>query len=166
MWLFMSQSQKRIQDFFRTVDSTTPVTDSSMRSLTNTLKDLHLPAEGQALPRRNEAESQPGSETQSETDEFTDLHDTATSTIATSTSLCRMSCEYQCCSNVSTPHHHLAVDRSKRNSCVLVNSMVSRNHILGQFKVVGMKLILGSVCVHQNIKCILQPAEQLLSKVC
>ena len=46
----MSQSQRRIQDFFRTGDSTTPVTDSSTRGLTNTVEDLHLSAEGQALP--------------------------------------------------------------------------------------------------------------------
>ena len=98
----MSQSQRRIQDCFCTGDSTTPVTDSLKHGLTNTLEDLHLPNEGQAgSPGRNEAESQPGSETQSETDECTDLHDTATSTIAISTSLCRTSCECQCCSNVS-----------------------------------------------------------------
>ena len=110
----MSQSQRRIQDLFRTGDSTTPATDSSTRGLTNTVEDLHLSAEGQPLPGQNEAESQPGSETQSETDEFTDLHDTATSIIATSTSLCRTPCECQCCSNVSTPHHPLAVDSSKK----------------------------------------------------
>ena len=98
----MSQSQRRIQDCFCNGDSTTPVTDSLKHGLTNTLEDLHLPNESQAgSPGRNEAESQTGSETQSETNECTDLHDTATSTITTSASLCRMSCECQCCSNVS-----------------------------------------------------------------
>ena len=58
--------------------------------------------EGQAAsPGRNKAaESQRGIETR-ETDECTDLHDTATSTITTSRSLCKTSCECQCCSNVS-----------------------------------------------------------------
>ena len=161
----MSQSQRRIQDFFRTGDSTTPVTDSSTRGLTNTVEDLQLSTEGQALPRQNEAESQPGSETQSETDEFTDLHDTATSIITTSTSLCRMSCECQCCSNISTPHHPLVVDSSKKKQLYS-----SKQH--GKQKS-HSRTIQSSwykahpwISVHQNIKCIVQPAEQLLSKVC
>ena len=53
----------------------------------------------------------------------------------------------------------------KGTSYIAVNGKVNRSLIQEQFKVVGTEFILGSVCAHQIIKCIVQLAEQLMSKV-
>ena len=42
----MSQSQRRIQDFFHTGDSTSPIIDSLMHGLMNTLEDLQPTTKG------------------------------------------------------------------------------------------------------------------------
>ena len=71
---------------------------------------LHSRPDDEVSPEPED--EQPESETPNETDESTNIYGTSTSTTATSSS-CE-SCECLCCSNVSTPHHPLSVDSSKK----------------------------------------------------
>ena len=84
-----------IEEFFHTGSLMSPVGE-----------DLHSHPDDESSPgplqEYDEAKSaEPRSETQSKTDEPMNSYDTTT-------------CECQCCSNISTPHHPLAVDSSKQ----------------------------------------------------
>lgn len=59
------------------------------------------------------------------------------------------SCECQCCSNVSTPHHPLEVDDSKEVSSTVVNGLI-KNLIQELFKAFGTKFILDQ-CVQVKV---------------
>ena len=162
-----TDSQRKIQEFFRTGGLTrrSPVTGSS----TSPVEDLHLESlrDDESSPERDEAESQPESETQSETDELTNSYDTATSTTATSSSCVSETCECQCCCcNVSTPHHPLIVDSSKKKQLYSSKQHGKQKSHCRTIQSGWYKAHPRISCVHQNIKCIVQPVEQLLSKVC
>ena len=127
-----TDGQRKIKEFFHTGGGLTSlVTESSMSpvagsstssvagsstssvagSLTNPVEDLNSHPEDKASPEHKDepAKFQHKSESLSKTDEPTNSYDSTTSTTATSSS-----CKCQCCSNVSTPHHLLVVDSSKK----------------------------------------------------
>ena len=85
-----TESQRTIQQLFHKTEELDSLTSPVEEDLPSGLDD--------------EAESQPESE--SETDEMQYSNNTSTATSS--------SCEYLCCSDVSTPHHPLEVDNSKR----------------------------------------------------
>ena len=135
-----TDGQRKIKEFFHTGGGlTSPVTESSMSpvagsstssvagsstssvagsstssvagSSTSPVEDLNSHPEDKASPEHQDepAKFQHESESLSETDEPMNSYDSTMSTTGTSSS-----CKCQCCSNVSTPHHLLVVDSSKK----------------------------------------------------
>ena len=93
-------------------DLTRSITSNSK----NLIEDSHSYADNEASPEQDEIESQPErqSETQSEATDFSDTTISITFSLSSTSSSSCKTCECYCCSNVSTPHHPLIVNSSKK----------------------------------------------------
>ena len=93
-------------------DLTRSITSNSK----NLIEDSHSYADNEASPEQDEIESQPErqSETQSEATDFSDTTISITFSLSSTSSSSCKTYECYCCSNVSTPHHPLIVNSSKK----------------------------------------------------